>query len=267
MIKIQRTAYQYLAQQLHKATVSTAAAADRDPFPNGLNEKIVVYGRVTTRVEKVLYMLEELQLPFERVELPSPPPSYYKRKVNPLGLVPSIRDGAATLEGSNAICAYLAHKHGGALGCFPEDSAEVGRALQWGDFVENYLATPRLNVVYHGFINKQFPPSFKREGCPSPEEMEGHIDATVQALSILERHLTSAGRPHDKNQCGSSSSFIATPDSFTFADAIAAPWLHRWHQHAVTGDFGTKLRPENFDGVMRYYNMLALRPAFQRVLL
>ena len=242
-------------------------------------------------------MLEELGVPSERVTLPSPPPHYYTQQVNPLGLVPAIRDSHSdshphshthsfthsdtvsecdsknesenciTLSDSNAICVYLSHKYGRKdLLLFPSDSRVVGRAYQWADFIENYFATPRFNVVFHALVNEQYPPSYGMSGRPSDEEIEKHIDATVKAMSILDTHLSSSSSVTS----GSGSkvvSYIASKDQFTFADAVAAPWIHRWHTHATTGVFGVKLSPDRFENVQRYYHLIASRPAFRTVFL
>lgn len=250
------------------AGARAAAAAPKDPFPLGhaTSGHIVVYGRSTSRVQKVTYLLEELQVPNERVILPSPAPAYLK-EISPLGLVPAVRDGPLFLDGSNAICAYLAHKYGRDRGFFPEDSLAIAKAFHWGDYIENYLASPRLNLVYHGLINKTYPPSFNKQGCPSDAEMEGHIDATVQAMLHLDTHLCHAHGQDRSNIISSTTTFIATTDAFTFADAIAAPWLHRWYEFAATGDYGPRLTPGHFDSVMRYYDHLAARPAFQTAIL
>lgn len=244
----------------------SSSTVPSDPYSHGLPDRVVVYGRTTSRVQKVLYILEELQVPCERVVLPSPAPSFFKDNVNPLGLVPAIRDGDVTLADSNAICAYLAHKYGREGGFYPPDSAGVGRALQWSDFIENYLATPRLNIVFHALINNQYPPSFRRPGRPSDDEIEQAIDATVHAFSILDRHL-SRSTPAGRDTAPSPSTFIGGQGGFSFADAVAAPWLHRWHFHASVGEFGPNLAPEKFQSVQRYHHLLEARPAFQTAIL
>lgn len=229
---------------------------NEDPFPQGHPEKVVVYGRRTTRVEKVLFILEELNVSYERVHFLSPPPAYFDQ-VNPMRLVPAIRDGPFVLDGSNSICAYLAHKYGQKLGMYPVDSFALGRACQMSDFVEGYLATPRLNHVYHAIVNKSYPPSLAKPGCPSDEEIESSITATMAAMKILNAYF--------KTQCDLSSTgrpYIASPSHFTFADAAAGPWIHKWYLHA--NDFGPKLGHKEFEAVAKYYELLAERPAFSR---
>lgn len=240
-----------------KRAFSTATNVLKDPFPLGKLDRVIVYGRPTSRVQKVTFLLEEMQVPYERVDLPSPPPEYLK-EINPLGLVPAIRDGATILDGSNAICAYLSHKHCRSRGFYPTDSLSLGRAVKWGEFIEYHLASPRLNVVFHAAINNMYPPSFQRPGCPNEEELQGHVAATAAALEVLNAHLASS-----RAELGNGS-FLANTNTFTFADAIAAPWLHKWYVHASEGTFGPSLAPERFEAVLSYYQQLAARPAFQK---
>lgn len=63
---------------------------------------------------RVLWMLEEMGLPYRLHLLPFPPrwrePAYLE--VNPLGTVPFFRDGAAEMTESSGIVHYLATRHG-----------------------------------------------------------------------------------------------------------------------------------------------------------
>jgi len=245
---------------------SSPDALIKDPYPHGHPDEktVVVYGRPTTRVEKVLYILEELNVPYTRVHFVSPPPAYFS-EINPMLLVPAIRDGSSvTMEGSNAICAYLAHKYG-SMGMFPEDSLVLGRALQWSEFMEGYLATPRLNHVFHAVINKAYPPSLNRPGCPTDAEIDKSVTATVAAMKILDAHLSNQNSSINNGGSSGSSAFIADPGTFTFADAVAGPWVYKWYLHA--DEFGPRLAHGRFGAVARYFDRLAERPAFQRVVL
>ncbi|MCB1313600.1 MAG: glutathione S-transferase family protein [Sedimentitalea sp.] len=69
-----------------------------------------LYGSPSSRAFRVLWMLEELELPFEFV--PSKPRSDEVLALNPSGKIPVLRDGEAVLTDSTAILTYLADKHG-----------------------------------------------------------------------------------------------------------------------------------------------------------
>ena len=77
-----------------------------------------VYGRANSiNVRKVLWMLDELGLKYEREDWgrgfrPTDDPVF--RKINPVGVVPVIDDGDFRLRESNTIVRYLADKHGRA---------------------------------------------------------------------------------------------------------------------------------------------------------
>lgn len=196
-------------------------------------------------------------MPYTRDHFVSPPPDYFTA-VNPMKLVPAIRDGPMTLNGSNAICVYLAHKYGKTLGLFPNNSESVGLAFQWAEFIEGYLATPRLNHVYHAQINKAYPPSLNKPGCcPTDEEIQNAVNATEAALKILDVHLSSVQSDHK--------SFIASTKDLTFADAVAAPWIHKWHVHAH--HYSTSLSHDKFPAIARYYEVLKSRPSFSKGIL
>jgi glutathione S-transferase len=52
-------------------------------------------------------------------------------KLNPLGALPIITEGALTLYGAEAILIYLAGKFDTAGTWLPDDPAGLGRAMQW----------------------------------------------------------------------------------------------------------------------------------------
>ncbi len=71
----------------------------------------ILWGRATSsNVMKVIWLLEELGLPYERIDVggafgKTDTPEY--RAMNPTGLVPTLQEGDFTLWESNAILRYL----------------------------------------------------------------------------------------------------------------------------------------------------------------
>ncbi|MCC6001554.1 MAG: glutathione S-transferase family protein [Pararhodobacter sp.] len=73
-----------------------------------------VYGTTKSRAARVVWMLEELELPYEHVAANPRDPSVLA--VNPSGKVPALTVDGTVLTDSTAIIQYLADRHG-ALTC------------------------------------------------------------------------------------------------------------------------------------------------------
>ena len=69
-----------------------------------------VIGTARSRAMRVLWMLEELEQPYEHV--PAAPRSPEALAASPTGKVPALRDGGEVLTDSVAIMTFLADRHG-----------------------------------------------------------------------------------------------------------------------------------------------------------
>jgi len=123
-----------------------------------------VYGRANSiNVRKVLWMLDEVGEKYEREDWgrgyrPTDDPVF--RKINPVGVVPVIDDGAFRLRESNTIVRYLAEKHG---------RADFGNGMR---------------PVFHGLVVKN----------PTHVGLvEGGIKEWSGQMRVLDQHLTAAG--------------------------------------------------------------------------
>ena len=113
-----------------------------------------VWGRVNSiNVQKVLWALEELKVPYERTDagmafgVVNEP--FYK-KMNPNSRVPTIDDDGFVLWESNAIVRYLAAKHGaGTLS--PSDPKQRADSDRWMDWASNH-GGPVITPVFWGLI-------------------------------------------------------------------------------------------------------------------
>src|SRR5207248_3096846 len=83
------------------------------PQPNEEEPMIKLYGVPRSRTARAIWMLEELQIPYENVPVSfieeSRKPAYMK--INPNGHIPALQDGDLTLFESLAINLYLARKY------------------------------------------------------------------------------------------------------------------------------------------------------------
>ena len=119
-----------------------------------MNENIVVYGTGTTRTLRVHWVLNELSLPYDSVDVR--PRSEYAlsdeyKKINPSSKVPAITIDDTPLTESAAICLYLADRYG--LGGSAEEVDSINRAeiYQWSLFAMTELDAHTLYTLFkHG---------------------------------------------------------------------------------------------------------------------
>jgi hypothetical protein len=101
-----------------------------------------LWGRTSSiNVRKVLWTLQELGVPFERIDAGlayghNHTPDYLAK--NPNALVPLLEDGDFTLWESNAIVRYLCARHAAAT-LYPEDLRTRFDAERWMDWQQTTL--------------------------------------------------------------------------------------------------------------------------------
>jgi glutathione S-transferase len=115
---------------------------------------IKVHHSRRARSVRVIWLLEELAIPYEIVEhefsIAALEADDY-RKLHPLGQVPVIEDDGLVLFESGAIVEYLLETRGeGRLAPAPK-SKDRAEYLQWFDFGEATLARYMSDVVFHRF--------------------------------------------------------------------------------------------------------------------
>ena len=104
-----------------------------------------VIGTPQTRAFRVIWMLEELELPYELV--PAPPRSEGVVAFNPSGKVPVLIDNGTPITDSTAIIQYLADKHGQLT--HPAGTLERARQVR-AYLIERGIAADRLQVAGRG---------------------------------------------------------------------------------------------------------------------
>jgi glutathione S-transferase len=117
---------------------------------------ITVYHLENSRSERVIWLLEELSLPYELVRFnrePTMAAPEAMKAINPLGKAPMIRDGETTIIESGAILEYIANRHGGGRLAVPPASPDYAAYLQWMHFAEGTaMARFILNLFVGGFF-------------------------------------------------------------------------------------------------------------------
>jgi glutathione S-transferase len=123
---------------------------------------IKVHHMNNSRSHRVLWLLEELGVPYEIVAYKRDattrlaPPEL--KKIHPLGKSPVISDGDHVVAESGAIIEYLCKKHGkGKL--WPADSApNWAEHSHWMHFAEGSAMLPFLLALYAGFLGENAAP-------------------------------------------------------------------------------------------------------------
>lgn len=191
-------------------------------------------GRATSgNVQKVIFLLEELGLPYERVDYGrqfnnTQTPEY--RALNPNAKVPTLVDGDVATWESNTILRYLAALHAPAMhGGTPAERTEVERWMDW------LLAS--VNAPYLAMFRDAKKPEAERA-----PDFDAQRKELVALLQILDAHL--AGRD-----------FVAL-GRLTLADVALAPVLARCLAFPIE-------RPALPD-LERWCAAMAARPAFAR---
>lgn len=112
---------------------------------------ITVWGRASsTNVQKVLWTLDELGLPYERVDCGREYgglDTVEFRAMNPNGRIPVMKDGDIILWESNTICRYLCRtRH--ETGLYPEEPDKAAEVEKWMDW---QLATlwPSIRPMFY----------------------------------------------------------------------------------------------------------------------
>jgi glutathione S-transferase len=109
---------------------------------------ITVHHLNDSRSQRILWLLEELELPYEIVRYKRDPATMLAppalRAVHPLGKSPVITDGALTLAESGAIVEYLVERYGNGRLIPPAGTPERLRYTYWLHYAEGSAMPPLL---------------------------------------------------------------------------------------------------------------------------
>ena len=189
-------------------------------------------GRKTSgNVQKVLFLLEELKLPYEREDYGrqfnnTQTPEYLR--LNPNAKVPTLVDHKLVIWESNTILRYLAAKAKSPL--YPTDAAKRTQVERWMDWQLASLNNPYLAM----FREAKLEPA-KRSG-----EFENQRKDLAAQLTILDKSMNR---------------FVAG-EEFSIADICLAPIVYRCLR------FGVDL-PE-LANVKRWDAAISTREAFKK---
>jgi glutathione S-transferase len=199
--------------------------------------KLTLWGRLSScNVQKAVWLLEELQLPYERLDAGGDfggldDPEY--RAMNPHGRVPTLKDGDSVVWESEAILRYLAARYG-APQFWSDDPAARAAVDQWLAWTAASLYRDWIDLFWR---RVRTPPAQQ-----DAAEIERLRQNTAARYAFLDSQL--ASRP-----------FLAG-DTFSLADIAAGMTLYRWYEMPIA-------RPE-LPALRAWYERLLERPAYRK---
>lgn len=195
-----------------------------------------IYHAPNSRSVRILWLFEELGLPYELQSFPlgdasMRTPEY--RRVHPMGRVPALQDGDVTIYESGAIVQYVLAKYAGGRMQPEVSSPEFPACLQWLHYAEGMLM-PQVNVIV---VETMFLPPDKR----NPENLSRARKLLTRMLEPVDAAL--AGREYLAGE-------------FSGADIMTG------HACVVSSKLGADLSDK--PNVAAYVERLLARPALRK---
>ena len=188
-----------------------------------------------TRSVRVLWLLEELGLPYELwTSAFTPPAKRFFSQPTPLGKFPVIEDGDVVMCESGAIVEYILERYGGGRLAPPPGSPERAAFLQWIHFSES-TAFPPIGIVV--WLSRY------------------RDDAGQHATLIADaRERAAAGFEFLERGLGDNTWLLG--DAFSAADVMMG--------FTLAAARGLGVLDDRFPALQRYLDRLMARPAFQK---
>lgn len=212
---------------------------------------LVVHHLNNSRSQRVLWLLEELELPYEIKRYKRDPQTMLAptslREVHPLGKSPVITDGKLTLAESGAIIEYLIERYGNGRLVPAIGTLEHLRYTYWLHYAEGSAMPPLLLKLIFDQIEKNPMPFFVR---PIARAIVSRVKS-----SFIEPQI---GQHLDYMEAELGKSTWFTGNEFTAADIQMSFPL----EAAVARGGLNASRPK----LMAFLNRIHTRPAYQQAL-
>jgi glutathione S-transferase len=211
---------------------------------------IVVHHLNNSRSQRILWLLEELGLPYELKRYERDPKTMLAppalRQVHPLGKSPVIEDDGLTLAESGAILDYLAHRYGGGRVIPPADTPQYLRYNYWLHYAEGSAMPPLLLKLVFDKVKSAPMPFFAKPVAKAITA--GAMKAFIQPQ--IDTHLA-----YIEGELGKSEWFAG--EAFTAADVQMS-----FPVEAAGARIGLETRPN----MRAWLAKVHARPAYARAL-
>jgi glutathione S-transferase len=195
-----------------------------------------LYHAQLTRSIRIIWLLEELGVPYELATVAFKPPRHSFEQATPTGKFPALEDDGMVMFESGAILEYVIEKYGKGKLAPAIGSADRGPYLQWVHFAEATAFPPVADIARH----TMFLPDADR--IPQVAA-DGKVRAK-NALDVVERALQ--GKEY------------LVGGALSGADIMMGYFLMAARMLGCVG-------PEH-PNVAAYWDRLAARPGFQKAL-
>ena len=202
---------------------------------------ITIYHVPRTRSARVIWLCEELALPYDVVPVDFSP-EYRKspewRRLNPIGKVPALTDLDAegnrfTMIESGAMVHYILERYGEGRLQPPAGTPESALFLQWSWFAEASLARPLGDMVHHRILK------------PEPERIPAVVEDGQARAEICLDAVEAALDDRDH----------------LLGDGLTAADIMMGYSLALAQRLG--VLDERYPNVVAYMGRLESRPGFQ----
>jgi len=195
-----------------------------------------LYHAQLTRSVRIVWLLEELGIPYELATVAFRPPRHSFEQDTPTGKFPALEDGGLVMFESGAILEYVIEKYGNGRLAPAIGSPERGPYLQWVHFAEATAFPPIGDIARH----TMFLPEAER----IPQVATDGRARAKNALDVLERALDGKDYLVGKELSG--------------ADIMMGYFLMAARMLGLVG--------ADYPNVSAYWDRLAARPALQKAL-
>ncbi|CAM3189929.1 putative glutathione S-transferase with thioredoxin-like domain and glutathione S-transferase, C-terminal domain [Xenorhabdus nematophila ATCC 19061] len=201
---------------------------------------LTVWGRKnSSNVKKVLWCLEELNVPYQQVDIGGKfgklnEPEYLR--MNPNAVIPCLQEGDFILWESNVIVRYIAAKFG-QDSLYPTDLQERASVEKWMDWVSCNMFPPIKQLM----INVVRTPKDQQ----NPEIISQILSEIKSLLKMVDNTL--GNQPY------------LSGDKFGMADIALAPLVYPW--------LNVEVERPSLPNLERWYQLLTKRPAFQKIVM
>ena len=202
---------------------------------------ITIYHVPRTRSARVIWLCEELGLPYEVVPIDFSP-EYRKsaewRRLNPIGKVPAMTDvdgegNRFTMIESGAMVHYILERYGNGRLQPESGTPESALFLQWSWFAEASLARPLGDMVHHRILK------------PEPERIPAVVEDGQARAEICLDAVEAALDDRD----------------YLLGDGLTAADIMMGYSLALAQRLG--VLDERYPNVVAYMGRLEGRPGFQ----